>query len=82
MLFKNWEKLIYLNRDSHVTFLVVSIMAPSVLFEPDELVNLSCGISINEPLFTIKPGKSSRGKIEVLDNAEHDILLLCHSVLG
>ena len=56
--------------------------AAPVLFEPDELANLPFGISINETLFTIKPGKSSKVKIEVVNNSKHDILLPRRSVLG
>ena len=45
-------------------------------------MNLPFGISINETLFTIKPGKSSKVKIEVVNNSKHDILLPPRSVLG
>ena len=57
-------------------------MATPVLFEPDELVNLPSGISVNDTLFTLKPGKSSKVKIEVVNNSKHDIVLPRHSVLG
>ena len=57
-------------------------IATPVLFEPDELVNLPSGISVNDTLFTLKPGKSSKVKIEVVNNSKHDIMLPRHSVLG
>ena len=57
-------------------------IATPVLFEPDELVNLPSGISVNDTLFTLKPGKSSRVKIEVVNNSKHEIVLPHHSILG
>ena len=59
----------------------VEIAAP-VLFERDELVTLPSGTSVNDTLFTVKPGKSSKLKIEVVNNSKYDIVLPCHSVLG
>ena len=87
MLFKNWKKdhLIRRGQSFHVSCHLnhgpVETATP-VLFEPDELANLPFGISINETLFTIKPGKSSKVKIEVVNNSKHDILQPRRSVLG
>ena len=57
-------------------------VATPVLFEKDELEKLPCGISVNDTLLTIKPGKSSKVNIEIVNNSKHDIVLPRRSFLG
>ena len=57
-------------------------VAIPVLFEKDELAKLPYGISVNDTLHTIKPGKSSKVNIEILNSSKDDIDLPRRSFLG
>ena len=56
--------------------------ATPVLFEPDETVSLPNGLSINDRLLTLKPGKSTRVMFEIENAAQHDIVLPKRTLLG
>ena len=52
-----------------------------VLFEPDELAPWPSGL-MQEMLLSLKPGKSSGIKIEVINTTNHDIILPNRTPLG
>ena len=51
-----------------------------VLFEPNE--QQTSGLGISERLLTIKPGYSSKIKVEISNDSKHDIILPGRSLLG
>ena len=53
-----------------------------VIFEPDESSELPNGLVAQEALLTIKPGKSSKVNIEIVNVSKHDIVIPKRSVIG
>ena len=53
-----------------------------VIFEPDENSELPNGLVAQEALMTIKPGKSSKVNVEILNVSKHDIVIPKRSVIG
>ena len=53
-----------------------------VLFEPVELAPRPSGLIMQETLLSLKPGKSSRIKIKVINTTNHDIILPKRTPLG
>ena len=53
-----------------------------ILFEPDELALWPSGLIVQETLLSLKPGKSSRIKTEVINTTNHNIILPNRISLG
>ena len=53
-----------------------------VIFEPDENSELPNGLVSQEALMTIKPGKSIKVNIEIVNVSKHDIVIPKRSVIG
>ena len=53
-----------------------------VLFDPDELAPWPSGLIVQETLLSLKPGKSSRIKLEMINATNHDIILPNRTPLG
>ena len=53
-----------------------------VIFEPDENPDLPNGLVVSEPLFSLKPGKTSAVKFQIQNITRHDIVLPKRTVPG
>eukprot|EP00112_Aurelia_sp_Birch-Aquarium-sp1_P003997 Seg1452.4 transcript_id=Seg1452.4/GoldUCD/mRNA.D3Y31 product="Retrovirus-related Pol polyprotein from transposon 17.6" pseudo=true protein_id=Seg1452.4/GoldUCD/D3Y31 len=53
-----------------------------VIFEPDENSELPNGLVAQEALMTIRPGKSSKVNVEIVNVSKHDIVIPKRSVIG
>ena len=54
----------------------------TVLFEPEETSPWPSGLTFNETLLSVKPGKSNRIHVEAINTTNHDIVLPNRTLIG
>ena len=54
----------------------------SVLFEPEETSPWPSGLTFNETLLSVKPGKSNQIHVEAINTTNHDIVLPNRTLIG